>query len=357
MNTLVVSTYPPMACGIGKYAQQQVDALRREGHRVDVLSPEGADGDFRANLLGQWRPLRLLRYVWAYDEVIIHYTPQFFYESESLASRIKTSLAFMAVMALAGRRVTFLIHETGFKVGQSGRGRLRHRLDRWFWRRARRVIFHSSVERDLFAWYYRLNPARPQFEIQAHERYMVRRCELTQAQARAQLGLRPDKTLLLCIGFIQPHKGFDRAIRALRQVKDDSLALRIVGSVRIAWDVAHNYAQSLHDMIGEDTRVDVLEGYLSDELFDTWIAAADYVVIPYHEIWTSGVAARAKLYGRPVVVARAGGLAEQMTDGSFIFSTDEELAEVFGEISRRVAGHGSRLTGENVAPVEAGAQV
>lgn len=342
MNILIVSSYPPMNCGIGKYAEQQVDALRREGHRVDVLSPAEGGGDFQADLFGHLHPLQLLKYVWAYDEVIIHFTPQFFYDSVNLVSRLQTSLAFLILTLLAGRRISFLIHETGFKIGQQDRGRFRHRFDRWFWRLARRVIFHSTVERDLFAWFYRLRPDRRQFEVWPHERFMVRRCSLDRTQARQSLGLDQDQILLLCIGFIQPHKGFERPIEALRRVPDPRLALRIVGSVRIAWDVAHAYAQHLHDLADQDSRCEVLEGYLSDELFDMWITAADYVVIPYHEIWTSGVAARAKLNQRPVLAARAGGLAEQITEGSHLFSTDEELAAIIGQIAQTARAAGSR---------------
>jgi glycosyltransferase involved in cell wall biosynthesis len=162
---------------------------------------------------------------------------------------------------------------------------------------------------------------------------MVRRCALDRAGARAALGLPQDKHLLLCIGFIQSHKGFERAIEAVRQTPDPRLMLRIVGSVRLAWDVAHAYAQRLHDLADQDPRCQVIEGYLSDELFDTWIVAADTIVIPYHEIWTSGVAARAKLYGRPLLAANTGGLAEQLTEGSRLFSSDAELAALIHEIA------------------------
>lgn len=322
-----------MACGIAKYAEQQVSFLRREGHRVDVLSPPEGEGDFQVELLGGLRLLRLLKYLWAYDDCFIHFTPQFFYQPESAVSRILSSLALLLVMLFAGRRVSFLIHETNYRIGELNRGLLRHRIDRWYWRLARRVIFHSQRERDLFAEFYRLPAARPQFEVWPHEKFMVRRCPYDRTQAREVLGLRQDRVLLLCIGFIQMHKGYERPIEALQQVPGEHLALRIVGSVRLAWAVAHNYAQKLCDLADRDPRCQVIEGYLSDELFDTWIAAADYVIIPYHEIWTSGVAARCKLYGRPILAANTGGLAEQLTEGSALFSSDEELVGLIRQIA------------------------
>lgn len=336
MNILVVSTYPPMACGIAKYAEQQVTALRAQGNRVDVLSPDGGDGDYVTDLIGEFHPLRILRHAWAYDEICIHFTSQFFYDPASTGSRMKTSFAFLLLTLLAWRKVTFIAHETFVRAGE-GRGRFRHRIDRIYWALARRVVFHSTIERDNFAEFYRLKKDRPRFEIWPQEKYLAPRCTLTREQARATLGIPADVTLMICIGFIQPHKGYERPIEALRQVAGDHLRLKIVGSVRIDWDVAHAYAQQLHNLADQDPRVEVHEAYLSDDLFDTWFVAADYVIVPYHLIWTSAVAARAKVYGKPLIAANTGGLAEQITGDSFIFNNDEELVGILNEISRRTA--------------------
>jgi len=72
--------------------------------------------------------------------------------------------------------------------------------------------------------------------------------------------------------------------------------------------------------------------FVDDESFDPWIVASDFVIVPYYEIWSSGVAARAQLHGRPIIVADTGALGEQMTNGSRKFKTDAELASIFREI-------------------------
>ena len=45
------------------------------------------------------------------------------------------------------------------------------------------------------------------------------------------------------------------------------------------------------------------------------------------------MAARAKLYGRPMLVANTGGLAEQLTEGSHLFSSDAELSSLIQQIA------------------------
>lgn len=327
MTILIVSSYPPMPCGIGKYAEQQAAWLRGRGERTDVFSPPEGGGDLRGRFNDGLLPLRLLRPGWTCKQIYIHFTPDFFYRRDSAAQRWITSFAFLFFIAILGRRVTFMIHETEYKVGGAARRGARSRLDRWWWRWAGQVVFHSEKERDAFAQFYRLDPARARFCVWPHEKFMVARCNLDREAARSRLGLDPGSRLLVSVGFIQPHKGFDRVFRAMHEIDGGNLQYKVVGSVRTDWDVAHQYASKLHELADADPRCEVIETYLSDELFDMWILAADYVVIPYREIWSSGVAARTKLLNRPAIAANAGGLREQLIEGSLLFDNDIQLVE------------------------------
>ncbi len=335
MNILVVASYPPMPCGIGAYAAQQVEALRAEGHVVDVLCPPGGDGDVQTDLAGSFRFARLLKHAWAYDRVDVHYTPAFFYAPDGgRASRLATRLALLLTAALSRRRVRFIIHETDYDVDRpmEGRGGGR-RIDRWTWRLAAGVILHSRRERDAFARRYGLDPAWRRFEIVPQGRYFSPRSGLGRAEARRLLGLPTEKTLFLCIGFIQPHKGFDRLLDALSAVDCPSAWARIVGSVRIAWAPAIEYAQALREKARQDPRFGMIETFVPDDVFDAWIRAADYVVAPYRQIWSSSVVARAALLERPVIASSVGGLTEQdLPPGSFLFSTDAELVEILRRV-------------------------
>jgi hypothetical protein len=71
----------------------------------------------------------------------------------------------------------------------------------------------------------------------------------------------------------------------------------------------------------------LVEGFMSDEMFDRWIVAADVVVLPYRNIWSSGVLERAQLYNVPAIVTDVGGLRHQVADrsGVAVVSTDAEL--------------------------------
>ena len=88
------------------------------------------------------------------------------------------------------------------------------------------------------------------------------------------------------------------------------------------------YAASLRQQIDRVDNAFFHERYVSDEAFDRWILAVDTVVLPYREIFSSGVLERANLLGRPVIASRVGGLEDQLEDGSSVFANDDELVEL-----------------------------
>lgn len=327
-----------MACGIGAYAEQQARWLRARGEVVDVNSPPEGDGDFRGVVHGGWRSLRLARLLWAYDEALLHYVPNFYYDHNSAWDRLRTSLALLALAALYRRKLKFVIHETDYDVEHpmANRG-ARVSLDRWIYKLCGGAQFHTERERAAFMSRYRLRADDPRWAVTQHDQYFTRRVEMTREQARAALGLPADKTLFLCIGFVQPHKGFDRTVRAMASVASPDAMLRIVGSVRTAWEPALVYARELHEMCASDPRSDFIEEFVTDESFDMWITASDCVLVPYRQIWTSGVLGRARLFGKPAIASDVGALREQMHEGSRVFGTDEELADLMNEFAERAA--------------------
>ncbi len=335
MSILVISTYPPNPCGIGQYASQQVAALRQEGRQVDVLSTNDGDTEFNEDLKGGFRILKLLKYLWAYQSVYIHYTPFFYFKTDDgfRVDRIITSLCFLVIMTLSPRRISFIVHETEYQVDKKIRGLIRNFIDGFSFRLARKIILHTNRERQAFADFYRMDPASERLEVWPQEKYYRRRCCDTREDARHKLGIEPDILNFLCLGFIQPHKNFDMAIEAFRDVKHPSIRLNIVGSVRIKWDVIHQHAIRLHELADRDPRCEIYEHFIDNETFDRWIVAADYIILPYNIIWSSAVAGRARLFNRPMLVSDAGGLPEQMTPGSHLFRTREHLTKLIHDIS------------------------
>lgn len=307
MRILMVTPYPPNRDGIAAYAVQAVRALRTQGHDVEVLSAGPSAAHHHLDLVGPRGALALARRVRGYDRVVVQFHPDFFYPLHASPwRRTQVSLA-LAVAFRRARSVEVVIHEID---GRHGRRRsLDGQAARLLWRSVDRIHVHTDGEREDFARDFGVPAAR--IAVTDHGAAFVPRTHHDRASARASLGVPEGDFVFLSIGFIQPHKGFDRAVRAFAGLAAAGARLDVVGSLRVEDPGFVAYRDELAALVAATDGAHLHEGFVSDELFDRWIVAADAVVLPYRSIWSSGVLERALLYGRPVIATSVGGLAEQ----------------------------------------------
>jgi glycosyltransferase involved in cell wall biosynthesis len=327
MRILVVSSYPPRHCGIGAYARDQVAELRAEGYEVAVLSPPDGDGDVRAEFLGGEAFRVAARMARDVDRVIVHFQPALYYEPRRALSKVRTSVA---LWALAGHpNVEILVHEADSPI----RWRPDYVILRFGFRRAPRLLFHTDAERGAFERSY----GRARDAALVPHRVAPAGGDVSREEARSRLGLpEADGSVLVCAGFLQPSKGFDRAVQAfgVLGLGDGTAALYVVGSVRHDTPENQAYAEELRVQCGSIPGVHLEERFLTDAEFDLWVRAADRLVLPYRESWSSGVLARAQALGTPAIVTAVGGLGEQAGPQDLVVEDDEQLVEALRAITR-----------------------
>jgi glycosyltransferase involved in cell wall biosynthesis len=307
MRILMVSPYPPIRDGIAAYAVQSVAALRREGHEVEVLSPGPSAAHHHLDLHGPRGPLVLARRVRGYDRVIIQFHPDIFYPVPATPVRhAMVSLALLAAVR-AARRTEVVVHEIDYSIGRrrGPDGAAARRL----WRRVQSIQLHTEMERRNMIEGFGVRPERT--TVTAHGAHFIRRTTMTRDAARRSLGLPADELVFLAIGFIQPHKAFDLAVRAFDGLGSQGCSLHVVGSVRVDEPQHLAYLAELQALVEATPGAHLHNQYVSDEQFDRWLVASDVVVLPYRNIWSSGVLERALLYDRRVIATAVGGLSHQ----------------------------------------------
>ena len=307
MRILMVSPYPPIRDGIAAYAVQTVAALRREGHDVEVLSPGPSAAHHHLDLHGPRGPLVLARRVRGYDKVIIQFHPDIFYPAPSTPARhAMVSLALLAAVR-AARRTEVVVHEIDYSTGRrrGPDGVAARRL----WRRVQSIQLHTEMERRNMIEAFGVRPERT--TVTAHGAHFIRRTSMTRDAARRSLGIPEDELVFLAIGFIQPHKAFDLAVRAFDGLGTQGCSLHVVGSVRVDEPQHLAYLAELQALVEATPGAQLHNQYVSDEQFDRWLVASDVVVLPYRNIWSSGVLERAVLYDRRVIATAVGGLSHQ----------------------------------------------
>lgn len=319
----MITPYPPLRDGIATYAVQQVRQLRSDGHEVDVLSPTASAAQIVHNTRGARGVLGLAKIVPAYDRVIIQYHPDFFYLPWSTPSGRAKIASLMAIAFSRAKSVEVVAHEVRYDVGP--RRGAESSATRAMWRRVDRVLVHTMGERDKFAEAF--GYPRERIVLMDHGEHFSPATRYSRDEARASLRIAEGEFVFLSIGFVQHHKGFDRGLVCFKGLEGLGARFDIVGSVRVDQPEYLAYADELDALVAKTPGARFHRGYVSDEMFDRWILASDCLVLPYREIFTSGVLERASLFNRRVIAANVGGLMEQAADMEMvtIVHSDQEL--------------------------------
>ncbi|HEX2090320.1 MAG TPA: glycosyltransferase [Actinomycetota bacterium] len=313
MRILVVAPFPPRRDGIAAYAHHQVERLRADGHDVTILSPPDGDGDLRERFVGGKALFKAGRVGRGYDRITVHFQPSLFHPPRRPIGKVVASLALLW-LAIRRPQLEIVVHEADPPI----RWRPDYALLRQAFRRAGRLSFHTDQERKRLEHDYGV-PARG--GVIPHH---VAARPSPRDEARRQLGIDHAGTVLVCAGFLHPSKGFDRVLDAFPV--ENGAKLFIVGSVRQPTDENREYARSLAERCASVPGATLIDEFVSDEEFDLWLSAADWVVLPYRRSWSSGVLAKAQAVGAPSIVTAVGGLAEQAGARDVVVHTDQELA-------------------------------
>jgi len=339
-KTCIVSSFPPTVCGVASYAAQQAKKMEGEGCKLQRISPRDPGEHAVSCEFSTFRGI--VHYFWLIltsrnECLTLHYADRFYFRLPELCPQsrlIRASIRFFQAGALAftgwmmGKRGQVIVHEINLdpKVPRTAR----------FWRAVAlrffgTLSFHSAAQRDAVIGCFP-QIIRSRTQVISHGRFLKRYFQGTQSEARASLGLSGDHgPMFLCLGFWNSGKGFEDAIDAFVSLPKSPAKLYIVGSPK---DEAEgmSYAGMLESRIPRGSGINLVRKTLSNEEFDQWLQATDVVILPYHAIFSSGVAARASLYGKKLVLRDLPSFRDEYP-GSIFFRTTEELARILDTLS------------------------
>jgi len=156
------------------------------------------------------------------------------------------------------------------------------------------VHLHSASALERMAPHYTVPPEK--VLVVPHPSYVgVYPDTIDRAGCRARLGLKPHQTLFLFLGQIRAYKGLEDLFAAFQSlVVTEPDAFLVVSGVTAQPGQAKDMAMGI-------PQVTVREGFVPDETLQVLYKAADYAVLPYRDILTSGSALAAWSFGCPVI--------------------------------------------------------
>lgn len=141
--------------------------------------------------------------------------------------------------------------------------------------------------------------------------------DLTSAEAKQRLGIRDGERTVLFFGAIKQYKGLEYLVAAFQQIATTQGGYRLI----IAGERkkgSEEYLSKIQETIGRDSsREQVIQKieFIPDDETELYFKAADVAVLPYTEIFQSGILFLAYSFGLPVIATDVGSLGEDISEG------------------------------------------
>ena len=219
-----------------------------------------------------------------------------------------------AYYRLAGKRVVLTAHNINTEA-RNGKDSWLNRLSlRIQYRLCHHVFVHTdAMKRQLVAEF--AVPANRVTVIPFPINETIVNTGMTRAAARQKLGIGTSDRTLLFFGQIAPYKGLEYLIEAVARLAKGTQPVRLIiaGKVKRGSEDCWRDAQGLIERFGIAELVTQRIEFIPDDQVEPYFKAADAVVIPYVDIFQSGVPFLAFNFGLPVIATDVGSLREDIT--------------------------------------------
>ncbi len=313
------------------YASGLATALVRRGVSLDVIgsdevdSPEfqGTPGIRFLNLRGSQRLdvtlakkiLRVLIYYMRLVRYASNATPKIFHILWNNKFEFFDRTVLMMYYKLLGKKIVFTAHNVNAgrrDLADSLPNRLTLRMQ---YRLADHIFVHTEkMKRELLTEFgvreravtvipYGINNAVPN-------------TNLTPTGAKLRLGVSGARTVLF-FGAIAPYKGLDCLVAAFQKIAARNSDYRLIIAGKPKGGCA-KYLEEIQQAINHgNSRERIIQriGYVLDEEMEVYFKAADLLVLPYTDIFQSGIFFLGYSFGLPVVATDVGSFEEDIIEG------------------------------------------
>ncbi|MGH9474310.1 MAG: glycosyltransferase family 4 protein [Terriglobales bacterium] len=152
---------------------------------------------------------------------------------------------------------------------------------------------------------------------------------MTPAQARGRLGLSTDDRVLLFFGHIRSNKGLEYLARAFISLARRNARYKLIIAGQPRRDAGAYWASIQCELgaAGLGNRVVERAEHVPDEETEVYFKAADVFVLPYRDVFQSGVLFLGLGFGLPAIATAVGGLADAVVDGENGLLCERDNAE------------------------------
>lgn len=325
------------------YVYGLATALASKGVRVDVIGSDFLDceefhrgiGVNFLNLRGDQDPhasvLRKITRVSAYYARLLSYAatakPRIFHILWNNKFQTVDRTLLMLYYKLMGKRIVFTAHNVN-AARRDGKDTPLNRLTlRIQYLLADHIFVHNEKMKSELVRDFAIGASKISV-IPLGINNSAPRTSLTPAEAKQRLGLRAGERAILFFGLIKPYKGLEYLTAAFQEILSRSSHYRLIiaGATGEFEDYWKQILESIRPDVGAG-RVLAKPEFISEDETEVYFKAADVLVLPYRQIYESGVLFLGYSFGLPVLASHVGSLADEVVESKtgYLFRPEDSV--------------------------------
>jgi len=299
----IISSFPPIECGIATYSQYLADALRKKGADVYIVCHKGGTGrqvfpafDYEDGDIAE----KAFQMMTRFTPDVVHIQHEFGLFGRHFGIAVVPLIIQFRLVRIP---VITTLHTVYQEIPREQGIVLRAIAAN-----SDRVIVHESYQAEALQKVLHASDV-DKVEVIPHGAREV----LPIPDAKRRLGLPEDKKILLLIGYFRPSKNFELVVDILPEIARRIPEAILVIAGKIRGTEHRDYRNMLFQKITESPvrdRIFILRGQLPQQTFDLILSAAEVVVLPYKISSQSGILAHCLAFGKPVVTSNTEVMKE-----------------------------------------------
>lgn len=250
----------------------------------------------------------LVKYLLGHRKRIIHF---------QWLDRIKflDRLIIPTIAWLRGHKIVYTVHN--INAGKrDGNDSLFNRYSlKYIYRLSHRLLVHNSTSKKELCNDFKV-PESKVFIVKHGINNRVSSADISPREAKTRLKIDESTKTMLFFGYIDHYKGLDLLIQSLDFLPEnitDNFRLIIAGRVK-----NNEYSDYLTDIINKTkfkAQIIFEMNYIPDEEVEIYFKAADCIILPYRNIYQSGVIFMAYTFGLPMIVTDISNFRDDVIEG------------------------------------------
>ena len=259
---------------------------------------------------------RVARYYWRLIGYAATARPRVFHILWNNKFEFVDRVLLMAYYRLLGRKIVLTAHNVNIRKRDACDSRLNRFSLRIQYQLANHIFVHTErMKSELLAGFG--VPESKTTVIPFGINNTVPNSGITAVDAKRILGVGIADKVMLCFGQIAPYKGLEYLIDAFSELakRNESYRLIIAGKVKQGQTEYWNEIRRKIDRSAVQDQIIVRIEHVPDEQVELYFKAANVLVVPYVNIFQSGVPFLAYSFGLPVIATDVGSLREDIVEG------------------------------------------